>query len=210
MLKERPQCKELEEVLPLLYQLAYQCLRKFTGARVVPELEELVNEGVIAYYKARETFDERKDVQFTTYLRLVVVGRLSNILDNEMTRIRHTLHGNSNDFDSATLGDEINGTRPANMPYSLGFILDISSADELPVEKPLTEKEKTFLNLCLNPPEELREYILKYMERKRSCKQNVYIAVTCFMGLKPTQGYSMKESILKKVDSRGHTFAGVA
>jgi len=163
----------IDSNLDLIKMKAWMYLHKFKKPSLY-EFEDLVNEGVFVFLRARKNYSSEKNCTFRTYLSNAVENHFKNLLDKSYRTVNH-VHLNYNHNDYGVL----------NQPLEVVSVLSEVMS--------MNDDERRYLNFILEPPKETIK------ELAQCSKKEVLSKIREILELCPLTERKLRSSIINKL-----------
>jgi len=172
MLPQGDKFREWKSIDRLIYKIAHKVFTRVVAAQLAHRIsvEDLIQEGAVAWVRACEKFDPQYGVKFSTYLHRAVLTNLNRYVDNN-GNIKHGVQASMSSINQP-VGSEEGSTKTLEEVLDVGAMYEpetlIEMAEELEVKlEVLSPKAKMIYRLILAPPDWLREEFAAAKEQAR-------------------------------------------
>lgn len=157
----------LENHTGLIKKLVYSYTNKIPGSH--HDFNDFYQEALYAVIKALPRFDEKLS-KLSTFICMITRNKLHDIMRREIMRLNNLCIQNFSAIESRRDVDSLNfDDAPLDFPVDMpvdAMLIEREMFEEL--ERTLPEDQYTYLQVCLNPPDEMIQWI---NEQKRKAGQ---------------------------------------
>ncbi len=172
MLPKGDKFREWASIEKMVYKLAHKVFARVLAAQLSHRIsvEDLIQEGAVAWVQACEKFDPEFGCKFSTYLHRAVLTNLNRYVDNN-GNIRHGVKVSMSSINQPVSNEEgatktLEEVLNVGMVYEPDTLLEIGEDVELRLDI-LSSKAKIIYALILSPPDWLREEFAAAKEQAR-------------------------------------------